>query len=279
MKFDLFNKKTEKKETEPKNENKMENKTENEVKIESQIEVKPNNEGTSGKTQVYNLIILDKSGSMSIISNAAISGFNETIATIRQVQEKFKDSQEHYVSLMLFCGCGKNLLYDKVPVEEVEPLTPRTYRPCCNTPLYDAMGIALTGLRKDITDKENATAAVTIITDGEENSSREYTLAAIKALVEELTEQEGWQFSYIGTNQDVHKVSADLSIHAAMSFDYDEAGMTKAWKQERLAKERYCCRIAAEDVMMDRLSAKERKLQRAKKNAESNYYENEELPF
>ena len=51
------------------------------------------------KTQVYNLIILDKSGSMSSIANAAIAGFNETVGGIRSAQERFKDTQEHFVSL------------------------------------------------------------------------------------------------------------------------------------------------------------------------------------
>ena len=279
MKFDFFKNKPEKKENENENqnENKMESKTENEVKIESHAEVKTGNEETAGKTEIYNLIILDKSGSMSSISHAAISGFNETIAAIRQAQEKFQDTQEHYVSLMIFCNCEKKMLYDKVPVAEVQPLTSDTYRPCCCTPLYDAMGISLTSLRKDITDKENATAVVTIITDGLENASCEYSLAAIKALVEELTEKEGWQFSYIGTNQDVHKVSADLSIHAAMSFDYDEEGMKKAWKTERMAKERMYSCISMESAVSNLISPSERKKHWAEMNARRSYYANKDM--
>ena len=281
MKFDFFKNKPEKRENENENqnqnENKMESKTENEVESESHAEVKTGNEETAGKTEIYNLIILDKSGSMSSISHAAISGFNETIAAIRQAQEKFQDTQEHYVSLMIFCNCEKKMLYDKVPVAEVQPLTSDTYIPCCCTPLYDAMGISLTTLRKDITDKENATAAVTIITDGLENASREYNLAAIKALVEELTEKEGWQFSYIGTNQDVHKVSADLSIHAAMSFDYDEEGMKKAWKTERMAKERMFSCISMESAVSNLISPSERKKHWAEMNARRSYYANKDM--
>lgn len=72
------------------------------------------------KTQIYNLVILDKSGSMGSIANAAISGFNETVGGIRSAQERFNDTQEHFVSLMIFCDCEKKLVYDKVPVAKVK---------------------------------------------------------------------------------------------------------------------------------------------------------------
>ena len=74
------------------------------------------------KTQVYNLIILDKSGSMSSIAKAAIAGFNETVGGIRSAQERFKDTQEHFVSLMIFCNCEKTMVYDMVPVNQVKEL-------------------------------------------------------------------------------------------------------------------------------------------------------------
>ena len=138
---------------------------------------------------------------MNFIAEAAISGFNETVVGIREAQKKFKETQEHFVSLLVFCSCERRLIYDKVPVNEIGVLTAKDYRPCCSTPLYDAMGFSLNELLKDIKDKEDATTVVTVITDGMENSSREYSAQAIKALVESLKENEGWTFSYIGTNQ------------------------------------------------------------------------------
>ena len=233
------------------------------------------NDETSNKTQVYNLVILDKSGSMSSIANAAISGFNETVGGIRAAQEKFKDKQEHFVSLMVFCNCEKRLVYDKTPVEKVTELTSKDYRPCCGTPLYDAMGISLTALRNDIRDKDDATAVVTIITDGLENASKEYRLKDIKALVEDLTDNEGWTFAYIGTNQDVDKVSKDLSIHDSMAFVDDEEGMRQAWTSERMAKERRYSRFNEEFEATRNMSSSERKSYRSKRNAESKYFDEE----
>ena len=55
------------------------------------------------KTQVYNLVILDKSGSMEPILKEAIDGYNETLGSIRAAQLKHMDSQNHFVSLAAFC--------------------------------------------------------------------------------------------------------------------------------------------------------------------------------
>ena len=57
------------------------------------------------KTQVFNVIILDRSGPMECIRKAAVDGFNETLAGIKKAQEKFADSQDHFVSLVTFCSC------------------------------------------------------------------------------------------------------------------------------------------------------------------------------
>ena len=229
---------------------------------------------TQTKTQIYNLIILDKSGSMSSIARAAIAGFNETVGGMRSAQERFKDTQEHFVSLMIFCECEKRLVYDKVPVAEVKELTSKEYRPCCGTPLYDAMGISINALYKDIKDKEDATAMVTVITDGMENASREYSGNAIKALVERMKDEEGWNFAYIGTNQDVEATSASLNIDNSMCFVDDEAGMSEAWMKERKSKMVMYSRLSMEASAVAPMGAIERKRFRSQSNRENrNYHE------
>ena len=229
---------------------------------------------TTAKTQVYNLIILDKSGSMGSIANAAIAGFNETVGGIRSAQERFKDTQEHFVSLMIFCNCEKTMIYDMVPVEKVKELTSKEYRPCCCTPLYDAMGISINALYNAIKDKEDATAMVTVITDGLENASKEYSGKAIKALVERMKDEEGWNFAYIGTNQDVRATSASLSIDNHMEFRDDEAGMREAWEKERKAKMSMFSRFSMGFAATSSMTSAERKAYRSMENRSSkNYHE------
>ena len=97
------------------------------------------NHNRTMKTKIFNLIIIDESGSMQSIKRAAIDSVNETIQTIRSAQKKHEE-QEHYVSLVTFNDDVKTV-YECVPVDEVKELTAETYQPDCCTALYDAMGI------------------------------------------------------------------------------------------------------------------------------------------
>lgn len=140
------------------------------------------------KQRVFNLIILDESGSMSSIEKQAIDGVNETVQTIRAAQKKHPD-QEHLVSLVSFNSDAVKTIYDKVEAERVEELTDKQYVPSCCTPLYDAMGNAINALRKSVANDD--AVIVTIITDGYENASSEYNGPAIKKLVETM-KSKGW---------------------------------------------------------------------------------------
>ena len=136
---------------------------------------------------VYNVIILDKSGSMSSIARQAIDGVNETIGSIKSAQEKNPD-QTHLVTLVAFCGCELKCIYDNVPVAQVQPLTDKDYRPCCMTPLYDAIGTTISRVHAlKSKEGEDTLALVTIITDGYENASHEFSLAAITSLIESIS--------------------------------------------------------------------------------------------
>lgn len=200
------------------------------------------------KTRIHNLIILDESGSMESIKRAAINGMNETVQSIRDAQKKHED-QEHIVSLVSFNSSEIKGIYDCVPVAEVKELTDKEYVPDCCTPLYDAMGLSLNHLRAKVNDEDKV--LVTIITDGEENSSTEYNSAAIKALVDSLKEK-GWVFAYIGANQDVLKVAQTISVTNVMNFSSTDFGTTSAIASLRKSRDRMFSRIA--DGVFDSVS-------------------------
>ncbi|MBQ5467044.1 MAG: VWA domain-containing protein, partial [Muribaculaceae bacterium] len=94
---------------------------------------------TTNKNKIYNVIILDKSGSMSSIAKQAVDGVNETLGAIRSSQLK-DPTQDNYVTLVAFCGCELRTIFDNVPIAEVRDITRKDYQPCCMTPLYDAIG-------------------------------------------------------------------------------------------------------------------------------------------
>lgn len=171
------------------------------------------------KTRIFNLIIIDESGSMQSIRKEAIDSVNETIQTIRTAQGKHKD-QEHYVSLITFNNYIHSIC-DCVSVDQVKELTDETYQPGCCTALYDAMDMSLATLRKKVSKGDKV--LVTVVTDGYENASREYNGMAIKSLVDELKTR-GWVFAYIGANQDVEAVAASISITNVMNFEATSEG-------------------------------------------------------
>lgn len=200
------------------------------------------NQQEKTKTQVFNVIILDRSGSMEAIRRAAVDGFNETLSGIKKAQEKFGETQEHFISLLAFCSCEMKQILDKVPVMEANPLKMEDYQPCCTTPLYDAMGFTITNMRNYVRSIENAVVVVTIITDGLENASKEYTGSSIKSLVESLRE-EGWTFTYMGANQDAVEVAMNLSIRNSRNFEYSKEGVEHCMERDADTRMRYYSKL------------------------------------
>ncbi len=191
------------------------------------------------KTRIFNLIIIDESGSMQSIKKEAIDSVNETVQTIRSAQKKHEE-QEHYVTLVTFNNDVKTL-YECVPVDEVKELTAKTYRPDCCTALYDAMGISLNALRKKVAEDDKV--LVTVVTDGYENASKEYSGKAIKALVDEF-KANGWVFAYIGANQNVEAVAAAISITNVLNFEATSEGTAIMGARVASARTRLFDRIA-----------------------------------
>jgi hypothetical protein len=194
------------------------------------------------KMKVFNLIILDESGSMGSIKEAAIGGLNETIQSIKSAQTKHEEVQNYYVTFVSFNTAAIRTIFENRPVTEVELI--KDYRPNACTPLYDAMGISLTKLRHQLNKEEQHQVLVTIITDGCENASREYSGIAIKKLVKELKAQ-GWVFTYIGTNQDVDAVADSLAIDNKMNYQYSSPGTQDMLNKERRFRERFFNKISA----------------------------------
>lgn len=179
------------------------------------------------KTTVFNLIILDESGSMSSAVNATISGCNETVGVARDLQKKHADRQRSLMSIYAFQSGSvpSRYLVKNEPVEKVRDITNRDYQPCGCTPLLDAVGMTLADLKAVADTHEDALGIVTIITDGYENSSTEYTYQQISSMIDEL-KAKGWIFNFIGANIDVAEVASKMNIDNTLSWRSDEKGTT-----------------------------------------------------
>jgi len=184
--------------------------------------------------KVYNLIVLDESGSMEAIKNATITGFNEVVQTIKGVEKQFPE-QEHFVSLVTFNGLGiKTKLFNK-KVTLLKEIDEKAFQPDASTPLFDAIGFSANRLRREIESAGKTSVLVTILTDGEENASQEYTSAAVKKLIDELKKQ-GWTFTYIGANHDVERVAFSLSITNSLKFDANDQDVKRAFDVDKKAR-------------------------------------------
>ena len=190
----------------------------------------------SKEKRVFNLIIVDESGSMSIIRKQAFSGMNETLQTIRQMQEKFPSTKQ-YVTLVTFDSNHTKWHYDNTPAEQTKNLDWKDYHPSAATPLYDAMGKAISKVNAQIEEGDNV--LVTVITDGEEKSSDEWTLKMIRTMIEKLKKQ-NWTFTLIGTdNLDVETMAHNFAIDEHLEFLQDEAGTKAMFARERRCRLRF----------------------------------------
>ena len=186
--------------------------------------------------RVFNLLVVDESGSMSIIKRHALVGINETLTTIQKMQETHKNLEQR-VTLITFDSTHTNVFYDNVRASNANPLKAKDYNPCGATPLYDAIGMGIAKINALTTEDDSV--LVTIITDGEENCSEEYSLKMIKNLIDKLKKQ-NWTFTFIGTDDlDVESIAMDMGIDNHLQFSEDEAGTKKMFARENRARERY----------------------------------------
>jgi uncharacterized protein YegL len=163
------------------------------------------------------VFILDKSGSMSGLEADTIGGFNSML----QKQQAVKG--ECFVTTVLFDN-NYELLHDRIDLKAVSPMTDKEYQVGGCTALLDAIGRTIHKIgnaQKNTADDYRAEKVMfVIITDGEENSSREYTVEKVKAQIERQKNKYGWEFIFLGANIDAVQTAGRFGISADRAVDY-----------------------------------------------------------
>lgn len=169
------------------------------------------------------VFILDRSGSMNGLEKDTIGGFNSMLDKQKQVEG------DVLISTVLFDDKCE-VLHDRKPIQEINPLTEKDYYVRGCTALLDAVGGAIHHIgnihkyaRKE--DRPNKTLFV-IITDGFENSSKRYTYDKVKSMIERQQKRYDWEFMFLGANIDAIAEARRFGINEDRAVDYlcDEAG-------------------------------------------------------
>lgn len=151
------------------------------------------------------IFLLDRSGSMETCWDDTIGGYNSFV----------KDQAEFGGTMTLVQFDHEySVTYSKTPMGEVVPLTRETYKPRGSTALLDAIGRTIKEWN------EEAAPTVIILTDGIENSSHNFTKPHIKDLIE-LKTKDGWQFVYLGANQDAFAEASAMGIAPTCTMNYE----------------------------------------------------------
>ncbi|NBJ16961.1 MAG: VWA domain-containing protein [Dehalobacter sp. 4CP] len=187
------------------------------------------------------VFILDKSGSMGGLESDTIGGYNSMLE-----KQKSVDGECH-ITTVLFDN-NYELLHDRIDIKAVSSITKKEYAVGGSTALLDAIGRTIHKIgnaQKHTADDYRAEKVMfIIITDGEENSSREYSADKVKAQIERQKKNYGWEFIFLGANIDAVETAGRFGIPAdrAQNYHADKEGVELNFRvmSEAVASFREC---------------------------------------
>ena len=163
------------------------------------------------------VFIIDMSGSMGPYTSDTIGGYNKLL-------EDQKNNPGDAVITTVFFNTAFTKVHDRVDIKNVKPITDKEYRPAGCTAMLDAVGKTIDDIGKKLADMKEedrpSSVIVTIITDGYENASTDYSWAQIQNMIKEQREKYNWIFTFIGANIDVMDVSNSLGIDSRLAKAY-----------------------------------------------------------
>jgi hypothetical protein len=190
------------------------------VSVKIAVTVKPKGLKTDRPMMVS--IVLDETGSMSGRIPETISGFNEYVGDLKKLKVPVS------VTLTKFNSKKVEVVYADKLIKDVPLLNKDTYLPNELTPLYDAIGKTISEISKQELGKK--TVLVVIITDGEENASKEYDQKKIFDLISEKQKKDGWTFVFMGADQDAWLAGRAIGVLYANTLSFDGKNVKGAMK-------------------------------------------------
>jgi len=163
-------------------------------------------------------IVLDRSGSMQSMREEAIGAFNDQLKVIQDEEE---EGSRNFVSLITFATFVDTPHFENAPAAQIPALTEDRYTPSGGTAMLDAVGQAVDLLEASSdAEDENTSFLVVVVSDGQENSSREWNWKTTAERLQKLQETERWTFVYLGANQDLTEVSKNMHIPVSNTMSF-----------------------------------------------------------
>lgn len=166
-------------------------------------------------------IVIDRSGSMDPLVSDTCGGFNRFLADQKAVPGTADLTMVQFAT-------DYQVVHDCLPLDKVPDLTPQTYVPNGGTALLDAIGRTVNQMGQRLAAMSEADrpgkVILVIITDGEENASKEFTREQVREMLEHQQKKYSWEILYFGANQDVFTVGSSMGIAAASSVSYAPTG-------------------------------------------------------
>jgi uncharacterized protein YegL len=156
------------------------------------------------------ICILDRSGSMLSIIDDSIGGFNNFLKTQKDLPD------EATITIVLF-DHEYEIIYDNVDIKKAKELTTKEWFPRGTTALYDAIGKTINTEKQNIVKPSKV--LVCIVTDGQENASKEFKLDDIKTMIANC-EKDNWNFMYLAANQDAFSVGTSFGVSGNNTYTY-----------------------------------------------------------
>jgi hypothetical protein len=161
--------------------------------------------------------IIDKSGSMKDMLDAAINGFNSFLEEQKSVEGKA------LVSTILF-NSDYQILYENMDIQNCTYFNKENYVPKNSTALYDSIGRTLENEvdrlgGMSIEERPEKTLCI-ILTDGFENASKNYSQQKIKTMITEMREDFKWEFLFLGADENASLTAQSMGISAGNSYAF-----------------------------------------------------------
>lgn len=167
--------------------------------------------------------VLDESGSMAVLWQDTISGFNYYIQHLREETPNAK------ITFVSFVGGNVKVRAKNRDIDEILSLNSKTYTPCGGTPLVDTIMSTIVLIEQQVNISPDLKPIIVVQTDGNENTSEHYNMNDLRAVVKQKR-KEGWRFILITCGFNPAAIAEGMGVDAGSTIEYSRGSTKEAFK-------------------------------------------------